>query len=134
MGSIKVAVTTASQVTNDSLKEYNVYSNIDGKLSGVVPSSGAETQFNGLADVVHQITAKPVGVSNGEFASVISTQVPVDLSTSTPVLASPTNFTATADSASQITLNWTKSANATNYVLTCSGGIATANLGDVSTK
>lgn len=81
-----VKVTVASVVTNDALSGYNFYSNQDGKLntSVVTPANAANGVEYALTDgLVHQITAKPVGASNGEFAAVVSNSVQVDLAAAT---------------------------------------------------
>lgn len=86
-----VTVTVASVVTGDTLEGYNFYSDQEGAtpLNGgtvVTPANAAAGQTYALTDgVVHSVTAKPVGVSNGEFSAVVSNAVSVDL-TSTDVV------------------------------------------------
>jgi hypothetical protein len=81
-----VTVTAASVVTGDTLEGYNFYSDQEGAtpLNGgtvVTPANAAAGQTYALTDgVVHSVTAKPVGVSNGEFSAVVSNAVSVDLS------------------------------------------------------
>jgi hypothetical protein len=67
------------------LAGYNFYSDQDGKLNGatVAPATAEGGVTYSLTDgVVHSVTAKPVGVSNGEFSAVVSDAVSVDLTAS----------------------------------------------------
>jgi hypothetical protein len=79
----KITVTVASTVTNDTLQGYNFYSNIQGKLnvSVITPANAtAGVDYNLTDGVSHDVTARPVGVTNGEFTSISSPIVLVDLS------------------------------------------------------
>jgi hypothetical protein len=94
-----VTVTDPSVVTNDVLSGYNIYSDQDGLLDNATPAEANAGHTVSLSDgVVHQVTAKPVGASNGEFSSVISNQFEVDLS-STSILFEDDFTGATIDTA-----------------------------------
>ena len=88
-----VTVTAASVVTGDTLEGYNFYSDQEGAtpLNGgtvVTPANAAAGQTYALTDgVVHSVTAKPVGVSNGEFSAVESSAVSVDLTSASGYFA-----------------------------------------------
>ena len=92
MGTIKVTVTTASTVTNGTLKGYKVYSDAETlDVSMNNQQAGAGHNFTAL-DVLHHITVKPV-VENlsGSDVEIDSPSAPVtvDLSVSsapTPVI------------------------------------------------
>lgn len=76
-----ITVTTPSVVTNDTLASYNAYSDQDGSLGSLSVAEAAAGKTFALSDgVVHSVTVKPVGTSNGEFSAVISNAVTVDLS------------------------------------------------------
>lgn len=82
-----ITVTNPSVVTNDTLSGYNNYSDIDGQLgTTMTPTEATNGHTVALSDgVVHEVTTKPVGTTNGEFSAVVSNAVTVDLTIATPV-------------------------------------------------
>lgn len=75
-----ITVTNPSVVTNDTLASYNNYSDIDGLLGSMTIGEAAAGKTVSLSDgVTHVITTKPVGTTNGEFTSIVSNAVTVDL-------------------------------------------------------
>lgn len=78
-----ITVTSPSVVTNDTLASYNNYSDQDGLLGSMTPAEASAGKTVTLSDgVVHQVTTKPVGTTNGEFSAVVSNAVSVDLTVS----------------------------------------------------
>jgi len=111
----KITVTVPSVVTNDTLAGYNFYSNQMGKLNtNVVSPATAEAGVNySLTDgVIHNITAKPVGTTNGEFTAVTSAVVVSDLS---------------AEAAAMVTSGEVGAVNSTTIVLTANESLQVVN-------
>jgi len=88
MATSKVVTTTVASVgTGDTLASYNIYSDQDGLLDNATPAEANAGHTVSLSDgVVHSITAIPVGISSGEYATGVSNAVSVDLTTSETLL------------------------------------------------
>ena len=112
----KITVTSPSVVTNDTLLGYNFYSDEDGKLNTTVvapATANAGVDYSLSDGVSHNITAKPVGTANGEFAAVESEVISVDL---------------TAAGAAIVTFGEVGTVNATTVVLTANESMAVVNI------
>jgi hypothetical protein len=135
-----VTVTNASVVTNDTLEGYNFYSDQEGAtpLNGgtvVTPANAAAGQTYALTDgVVHSVTAKPVGTTNGEFTAVVSNAVTVDLAASSFAVRTiatngeyMTRFAATPTVGYYVSFSGTWSEVGTNEYILSNDGSLTAN-------
>lgn len=105
-----VKVTSASVGTGDTLASYNVYSDQDGLLGNLTAANAADPGLTvSLTDgLVHDITAKPVGTSSGEY-NAPSNAVEVDLSGGSSIVFSDDFTGSTIDTAKWTIVNPTPS-------------------------